>query len=142
MSVETCEPCQATSECMGIDVCAPMQFDGTDRDNYYCLPLDAGECTAPYPVAKSVMTIGDAMADVCTLNEMLTTCEALLDYQAPCADASECGADGLDDGLCEPIEFDVAACTIPCSGVGSMECPSDIFGCATGNVGEMWCGAY
>jgi hypothetical protein len=144
-SVEVCEPCVADSECVAGYVCVSMQFDGVARDSAYCLPIDEGGCSAPYPNAETRTTVSGDDADICTINESLATCEAVLDYGAPCGDASDCGADGLDDGLCEPIEFGGAACTLTCSGFDSMECPNEenFFVCATaGPNGEKWCGGY
>lgn len=137
-SVDVCEACLADSECVAGHACVQMQFAGDLRSGGFCLPLDTGECVAPYPVADSRTSLSNASVDICTLNEELTTCEALADYRTPnCSDDSDCGAPGLDDGLCEPIEFEAAHCTIPCA--SSSECPAEFFGC---NLGGAWCGSY
>ena len=138
-SVGECRACNADSECTTGYGCVAMEFDGNARPGGYCLPVDTGGCEAPLPTSVARTSLSGTAGDYCTLNEALTTCEALLDYNAPgCSDASDCGDPNLDDALCEPIEFELAArCTFPC--VTSDECPSDLFGC---NLGGPYCGSY
>lgn len=137
-SVDQCEPCVADSECMTDFACVPMQFQGTDRATGFCLPVDNGGCSAPLPVSVTRTSLSGVSGDYCTLNEALTTCEGMLDYNTPnCTDASDCGNPNLDDALCEPIDFDVAHCTIGCD--ASEQCPSLSIGCG---LGGAWCGSY
>lgn len=140
-SVGACEPCVADSECDAGHACVPMEFQGDLRAGGFCLPVDAGDCAAPYPVSVTRTSLSGVAGDYCTLNELLTTCEAVADYFADCADASDCGVDGFDDGFCEPVDFEFSKCTIPCD--DSAECPSaSLIGCATGDGTRKWCGAF
>ena len=142
-SVGVCEACRADSECQTGTACVPMQFAAIFRATGYCLPLDTGGCmTAPYSVAisRDTLSTGTTTA-VCTINEDLTTCEALADYNSSCGDDSDCGDSTLDDGICEPVDFEFARCTSRCS--DTSECPpQSLIGCATGDVNQMWCGAF
>ena len=143
-SAGACEACAADSECEQDYGCVPMNFQMMSRNQGFCLPLAAGDCSAAgtFPVLVTRTTTSGAMGDFCTINEDLATCEAVGDYGAPCADNADCGAAGLDDGICEPLDFDIAGCTFLCD--TTAECPSlSLIGCATGNVdGDKWCGAY
>lgn len=146
-SVFTCKPCVSDSECAPDHTCVPMEFKGASRQTNFCLPVAADKpdaetrCEAPFPNAITRLSASGVSIEICTLNEQLTTCEAMLQYGARCADASECGAQGFFDSLCEPIDFEPAACTFPCS--SSEECPSiSEMGCTpSGSVG-YYCGAY
>lgn len=138
-SVATCGQCTADAECRTGHACVPMEFDGAPYAAH-CLPFNTGTCASPLPVAVTRSTVSGTIAGFCTLNEALTTCEGLADYGNPCSDNSDCGAVGLDDGRCEPIDFDRAACTFVCDAYE--ECPSaSLIGCSPGD-GAKWCGAY
>jgi hypothetical protein len=118
-----------------------MDFKDSPRQKTFCLPIAAPDCEAPFSTLVNRQSVGGVSADYCTINETLTTCEAFTQYGATCADASDCGADGFSDGLCEPIDFDAAACTFPCSSVG--ECPTtSLIGCAPGGPSGKYCGAW
>jgi len=143
-SVGRCEPCLSDSECDDGHGCVPMEFQMMSRNAAFCLPVAAGDCSAFGGFSRLVAraSTSGVQTDYCTINEDLSTCEVRGDYAAPCADNSDCGATGLDDGICEPIDFDVAGCTYLCAATD--ECPGvSIIGCATGNLdGDKWCGAY
>jgi|GEM_PF-2581353 len=146
-SVFTCKPCLSDSECAPDHACVPMDFKGVARQTNFCLPVAADKpevetgCEAPFPNVITRLSASGVTLDICTLNEQLTTCEAMLQYGARCADASECGAQGLFDSLCEPIDFEPAACTFPCS--SSEECPTNSeMGCMEGAPDIYYCGAY
>ena len=136
-SVSACQPCVADSECTADHACVPMMYDAMARSTAFCLPMANPDCQAPYATKVTRTSVSGAMDDYCTLNESIQTCEAFFDYGSSCADAADCGAAGLDDGLCEPIDFDVAGCTLPCT--TSDECPSNSIGCG---LGGDFCGSY
>ena len=119
-----------------------MVFGQTLRSGGFCLPVKTDTCAGIYGREATRTSVSGVAQTVCTINEALTTCEAIGDYARPCGDASECGAVGLDDGVCEVIDFDSAGCTLRCDETD--ECPSSsLIGCATGNAnGDRWCGAY
>ncbi|QDG49387.1 hypothetical protein FIV42_01135 [Persicimonas caeni] len=139
-SLTACQECVSDSECKVDHACVPMEFKDSPRQKAFCLPVAAPDCARPYPNKVTRQSVNGVSGDFCTINETLTTCEAVTQYGASCADASDCGADGFADGLCEPIDFDTAACTFPCSSDG--ECPTmSLMGCALG-VSQEYCGAY
>lgn len=118
-----------------------MRFQETPREGGFCLPLEDDGCPQLYPIVTTVQTsLSGVLTTTCYLNEDLTTCEAVADYFKICTDADDCGVPGLDDGKCEPVDFDRAGCTYDCA--ANSECPFDSIGCAAGNLDEKWCGAY
>lgn len=142
-SVDRCGSCLADSECTAGHACAPMDFKGSARSGGYCLPVDSGSCDEPqYPTASTKTSLSGVLVDVCTINESLTTCEALGDYFNGCATADDCGAANLDDGLCGAVDFDFAKCTYPCD--ASDQCPTaSVIGCTTGDIGSTtYCGGF
>ncbi len=140
-SVGVCEPCAADSECIDGHLCVVLEFQGTPRDTPFCVPVEGQGCSAPYPVSATRTSVSGVPSTVCTVNEDLATCEAVADYFKGCGDASDCGAPGLDDGICEPLDFDRAGCSYLCASPD--ECPStSVTGCFAGSLDAKWCGAY
>ncbi|TXD35155.1 hypothetical protein FRC98_16930 [Lujinxingia vulgaris] len=143
----SCESCRSDAECASDHVCVAMNFQGSPRNSAYCLRVDRAptgetDCQEPFTVLDIKESITTAELEiVCGVNEAMTTCEAVLDYDSGCAEDDDCGAPGLDDGLCEPIEFEGARCTFPCD--TSLEYPQcySPFSCATG-IDAQYCGAY
>ncbi len=119
-TVITCGPCVADSECASTHRCIPMHFKGTPREGGYCLQLvSEGTCTRPYTsgvVAESLSGAGEA--EYCGINQDLVTCEAAHDgvVAKGCSANTDCGAEGLDDGLCRDFGGLVGSiCTYECS---------------------------
>lgn len=142
-SVSTCMPCSATDACIAGHVCMPMEFQGNAHGNY-CLPTrGADECPSPWVFQIQRAPVDRAMATACGPNEAETTCEAVLVFGefCPSGQDSECGAQGLNDGRCEPVGFDsVLMCTYTCT--SGAECRetgnSDIDG--VGCISADYCG--
>ncbi|WP_158542599.1 hypothetical protein [Lujinxingia litoralis] len=145
----SCESCRSDDECAPDHICVAMSFAGLARDSAYCLRIDtapdanSSDCQEPFMVLDIKESITTAELEiVCGINEALTTCEAVLDYNRSCTSADDCGVAGLDDGLCELIEFEPGVrCTIPCD--SSLEYPQCYFpyGCAS-NGDTQFCGAH
>lgn len=140
-SVQACRPCGADAECFDGHACVPMSFNGAPRTSAYCLPFNTGTCAAPLAIASATRSsVSGTIGSFCTINEALTTCEAVEQYGNPCTSHTDCGAPGLDDGRCDPIDFEGVGCTFNCD--SSEECSASLIGCMTGEVGVKWCGAY
>ncbi|MGM0559173.1 MAG: hypothetical protein ACQEVA_22500, partial [Myxococcota bacterium] len=123
-SATTCEPCVADSQCEADHYCVPMEFNGSAHGNY-CLKvfLDGVGCAGPYGTLETKTSLGGVNDEYCSLNESLTTCEALESLEAgdagQCesggsADDSLCGASGVDDGLCRTVGGLLNKCTYEC----------------------------
>ncbi len=127
-SVENCQPCTADSACLANSRCVPMDFAGATRNQAFCLQTRAsGDCPDMYNITINRASVSGAAAeDYCGINENLTTCEAIDSRGESCTQNSECGAAGLDDGICDLVGFDLdLICTIPCA--SSAECSEDPF---------------
>lgn len=135
MSVATCHPCVADSECMSATQrCVPMQFMGAAHGSY-CLPLPAPGCTRPYsvPTPPRASTSGAVATAYCGLDETATTCEAVLALIASrtCVTPSDCNAMGSQ---CQTVSLNPGRCTYACGALD--QCPS---GVACGAA--MYCGS-
>jgi hypothetical protein len=147
-SLNACQPCLADSECKTNFRCVPMEFQGQARDGGYCLKDSTVEgCTVnPYrsPSPARVSLSGADATVYCSINETLTTCEAVLDLNSDktCASADDCGAPGLSDGLCESVSLSPNKCTYGCDGVFDCRATGFGSGCAGDAVGAAttYCG--
>lgn len=144
-SVGNCEPCVSNTECVNGFECVPMFYDGQVRNSAYCLRVKDGGC--PDPGFTTDITRADISSTTektyCGVRESLATCEAVLDYGSTCATASDCGAPGLNDGYCEPIEFEFGVhCSYRCD--DSNQCTDGLTGfvvCMQG-PGVAICGGF
>jgi hypothetical protein len=126
-SIRRCGSCVADSECsQADDRCVSMNFMGTARTGGYCLKQADTGCVQPFstPTAARASLSGAAAEVYCGINEDVTTCEAVLDLidDSICTFDTDCGVAGLDDGLCESVNFIANRCSYACS-LGSA-CPS------------------
>jgi hypothetical protein len=121
-SAEVCEPCVSDSQCEANHHCVPMNFAGSAHGNY-CLQLESAGCGQPYSVGENKTSVGGVDALFCTLNEDLTTCEALADLKAGAENQcdpsatdinAECGDPSLGDGLCRKVGVLDNKCTYEC----------------------------
>ncbi len=118
---DVCESCIADSECAVDHNCVRMDFAGEERLGGYCLKDSnvEGCSTNPYRslTGMRVSLSGAAAVRYCSINEELTTCEAVLDLanDETCVMASDCGAEDLDDGLCETVTAAAGRCTYACT---------------------------
>jgi hypothetical protein len=149
MGKDVCEACIADNECPADHNCVPMEFQGEARDGGYCLKDSTVEGCNDNPyrsLTPSRVSLSNAPGALyCTINESFATCEAVLDLEADkgCSVPEDCGAPGLDDGLCETVTATVNKCTYECSGADN-ECRpsgtgSTCGGDAAGDPGEF-CG--
>jgi hypothetical protein len=109
-------------------------------------------CDQPYGVLETKTSLGGVQDEFCSLNEMLTTCEALEGLKAGAsgqcessgsADDSLCGATGVDDGLCRTVGGLINKCTYECE--NPSQCPPDAGRDTCGNAnngdtGPDYCG--
>lgn len=122
-----CQACAWDSECPTGDLglnqrqyrCVPMDFDGSFHGSY-CLKIFSTGCGQPYTVTvQDVESRSGATADdYCGVDQTATTCEAVRDLvegtACPSGMDSECGAVGLDDGLCKTVGGVPNQCTYTC----------------------------
>ena len=150
---DTCSECSADADCAPYEYCVPMNFAGSAHGNY-CLEVfdDQVGCSGPFGIRETKTSMGGVAHDFCTLNEALTTCEALESLEAgdsgQCEsggspDDSLCGASGVDDGLCRTVGGLINKCTYECDVVS--DCPDirnrDTCGNANnGGTGPDYCG--
>ncbi len=110
-----------------------MTFNGTPRDGGYCLRRKGNtDCTRPYRVLITATSLsGQPAEEYCGINQALTTCDAVLDTtdDTGCTLATDCGAPGLNDGLCQTVGGAANKCTYACETAaqcpGSQACTDD-----------------
>lgn len=143
-SVGECEMCTASEACAEGFACVTMDFDGSTRTQSFCLPIKGAEdCPSPWVFETEKTTVEGATLTMCGPNEMVTTCEAILDAGENCSSSAECGVQGLTDGRCEPTTFEnTLRCTYDCT--SSTQCREtgdfefDELGCISGS----YCGGF
>lgn len=136
-SVGVCEACIADSECGVEHRCVPMQFDAQQHGSY-CLKTAVGGCSSPYVIALNQVSLSGAAAeDYCGIRTDRATCESILSTGVVCADASECGAMGVMDGVCSAIDLSGNdKCTARC--VSDDDCPL-MLNCTGNDVEGAYC---
>lgn len=119
---DTCDPCEADSECAIGRRCVQHTFMGTDVGYFCFLDSSMGGCgdtdTArrPYSTRTELTSIDGATATYC-MPPTTTTCEGIRDTRSvSCTMDSECGVDGLDDGYCPLVGTGALACSYRCGG--------------------------
>ena len=123
-----CDSCASDSDCGEYMRCVPMQFQGSDLGESYCLKLSAAGCSQPYLSSITRDTVdGESGHEFCGLNESATTCPALGDFQnaTDCTlsvATDQCGIDGVDDGLCRERGLGGPKCTYECG--SATQCPN------------------
>ncbi len=135
-----CQRCVSDEECLSNDQvgtfrCIPLEFDGMPRDNYCMLDLESHRAALDDPSAncppqqfaqRMRTSLGGVEALYCVVREANTTCEAVLSFGSVCAEdtvAEDCGASGLDDGVCRQMGRGFA-CTYECA--GPSDCPDGV----------------
>jgi hypothetical protein len=143
-----CEVCDTDANCATANhFCVPMQYKGMNRPAGYCLKdgMSAGGCVRPFtvPLAGRTSLSGMTGKTFCSVNETLTTCEAvrgLLDDQAcPNGMDTECP----QGGLCRTVGLTANRCSYAC-GVAA-ECvnspsPGSTCGGGTPSTDPTYCG--
>jgi hypothetical protein len=111
-SVSVCHPCASDSECKSGARCVLTSFGNTERGGY-CLEVEpVGGCGNGASLSVDVTSVSGAPGRYCAPR---ATCEALLDFGTQCSVDADCGAAGVDDGLCVP-NGNIRSCTYACSG--------------------------
>lgn len=132
-SVSGCEACVADSECDVGHRCVAMTFDSQPHGSYCLQIAPPGLCPNGAPSKLKATSVQGLTADYCFPSQSLTTCEAVSSFKDACAQDSECGATGLDDGLCRGPDG-AKRCTYLCGG------DSDCAGAScVGPVGGKYC---
>lgn len=124
--VPDCGRCLGDAECnfAGGFRCVPMEFQGTGRPDGYCLKLASETCSQPYNlvVLDAESLSGLEEATYCSINESITTCDAMRALRSGqvCAGGDEllCADAGA---RCEMIGIAANQCTIPCG--AATQCP-------------------
>jgi hypothetical protein len=124
----SCRACTADAECAVGYRCVPMNFQGTARPGGYCLLVSSGtNCVEPYRVlinGRASLSQPTDLKNYCGIAEDTTTCEAVLHLinNQGCTGDADCGATGLNDGLCRTVAGAANKCTYACA--GPAQCPS------------------
>jgi hypothetical protein len=134
-SASVCRACVNDKQCdvAGGYRCVPMNFQGTARPGGYCLLVSSGSnCVEPYStlLTRGSLSQPNDAKTFCGIAESLTTCEAVLHLinNQGCTSDTDCGATGLNDGLCRTVGALANKCTYACSAVA--QCPTG-FSCNT-----------
>lgn len=128
-SRDTCDACEADSECIEMRKCVLLQFtEGatTDVGTYCFFDQAQGGCgdtvveRRPYRTVTETMSIDGDPGFYC-LPPTSTTCKGIRDTQSvSCTMDSECGELALNDGYCPSAGTGAGACSYLCN--GSFEC--------------------
>lgn len=142
-SVGICRTCLSDSECATHHDCVPMEFGGEPRESAYCLRRDSAGCEHPFQVLSIKESVSGAEMDIyCGVNEDVTTCEAVHDYDTGCSSADECGHPDLDDAVCSAIEMEFAPrCSYYCEPAVDEDATDEchpLYAC--GQLGANYCG--
>jgi hypothetical protein len=116
-TVPTCTACVADSECVTDHRCIPMTYGGDGSQEQlggFCLKRSAVTCAKPFTTLVSRPSASGAPIDeYCTIDETLTTCDAVLlfDKAKLCDSDASCGTKGA---ICSSIKPLPQACTYKC----------------------------
>lgn len=142
-SLQVCSPCLTDSECAADHHCVPLFF-GADAEREelggFCMKLNASGCEEPFraPAIEGRASLSGRTGEAyCGIDEMLTSCPAILALQADkdCLDgmATSCEAPGA---LCKTVNSGANKCTYSC--LSNRDC---IRGApCRGPAGETHCG--
>lgn len=132
-TVSGCGACLSDSECEAGSRCVSTMFEAS-RHGSYCLQIAPTDgCPRGAPSRKTAVSTLGVEGDYCFPREVLTTCEAVLDFGDVCTSDGDCGARGISDGLClGPVG--AKTCTYACS--GERDCTGST---CTGPVGAKYC---
>lgn len=129
---DTCDPCEADSECITGRRCVLHTFAGDEVGHFCFLEQGTVGCgntvpeRRPYRRPVDLTSIDNVDATYC-LPPVTTTCQGIRDTQSKACDASdECGVEGLNDGYCPDAGTGQGACSYLCDGGfdcgGTLEC--------------------
>jgi hypothetical protein len=128
-----CGACVSDAQCVAGQVCLAQTFGSTNL-GFFCFPLATGTPQAPvcagaeadFRVVNTTPSIDGNAAATCVLSS-LASCPARDELGTLCDVPNDCGAAGVDDGLClaESTTSATLRCTVACV------VPED---CRTGSV--------
>ncbi len=101
-TLQACESCVSDSECTLNHRCIEMTFLGLGVGGY-CFPIATSDPCPLYPFSQRISrpsVSGHPVDEYCAINEMLTTCGAILDFGKPCSMSEDCGLPKVNDAPC------------------------------------------
>jgi hypothetical protein len=117
----SCQECVSDAQCNTGRRCVMTEFNG-EQTGYFCLwkegaagaPASCPSQGAPYVSRTLEMDSLDGDLGVyCKLR--FTTCQGFAEFESQgCATDDDCGAPGLDDGYCRPLDEFEDRCTYRC----------------------------
>jgi hypothetical protein len=120
-SQDTCDACEADSECAPGRRCLEHVFMGSSVGTF-CLLDAAGGCgdtdltRRPYSTRREATSLGGEEATYC-FPPVTTTCAGIRDTRSVACTADEmCGLPGVSDGYCPTGGSGAGACTYRCGG--------------------------
>lgn len=129
-SLDTCDACEADSECAAGRRCVLHTFEGADVGHFCFLDASMGGCgdtdmtRRPYRTRTELDSIDGVTATYC-MPPVTTTCQGIRDTQSEtCALDTDCGEDGLDDGYCPLIGPGMGLCSYLCG--GAVDCANPL----------------
>lgn len=126
--LDSCDSCEADSECVAGQRCVRHVFSGTDTGTF-CFAdaaLVGGCVSAPFSQPVPLTSIDGTAATFC-LPPVATTCRGIRDTRSVvCALDTQCGVSALSDGYCPLAGTAIGFCSYRCSGAVD---------CASGNCG-------
>ena len=119
---DTCDTCEADSECTTGQRCVRHVFGGTDVGSFCFLDAAVGGCgdtnvlRRPYSSRTPLSSI-DGVAGTYCLPPSTTTCQGIRDTRSEaCTMDSECGDSRVADGFCPTTGTGAGLCSYACSG--------------------------
>ena len=140
-SAGSCRSCISDSQCIDDYKCVPMQYQSSAHGNY-CLKLRGPGCVEPYRIELDRTSLNSTQSETfCGINETLTTCEAILAFNAECDEDGKCIIDDIEvevpGAICKPTAVP-NRCTYYCQDdlqcFPSAPCPDP------GNQEDLYCG--
>ncbi len=120
-SRDTCDSCQADSECVTGRRCIDHVFGGSSVGTF-CFLDAAGGCgdtdmtLRPYSTRMEAMSLGGITATYC-FPPATTTCAGIADARSTsCTLDSMCGLADVNDGYCPTVGTGVGLCSYRCGG--------------------------
>jgi len=120
-TLDVCQPCEADTECQSNQRCVMLNFMGTDVEYGCFFDSTMGRCAETDSARRPYVTHTDTLTSIDGVDGIYclpgtTTCQGLADSRTvSCTMDSDCGAPGLDDGLC-PGGAGGGLCSYPCQG--------------------------
>lgn len=118
---DSCDSCEADSECVTGRACVHHIFMGTDTGSF-CFLDAAGGCgdtdmtLRPFSTRTMLTSIDGATSTYC-MPPVSTTCQGIADTRSmSCTTSDMCGVAGLDDAICPTTGAGANLCNYACGG--------------------------